>query len=90
MSTTTAGEGEAGRDVPHVGQVPGCLPEGYGLDSLLTPKQFAVWRQITVGTVRARLPTMPGVVAESRLDLRVHPRSYLDGRLARRAAGGGR
>ena len=43
-------------------QIPGCLPQGYDLDSLLTPEQFAVWRQLAESTVRAMLPTMKGVI----------------------------
>jgi hypothetical protein len=59
------------------------LPAGYTLDSLITLEQFAVWRQVAECTVRSRVPTMPGVIAESRLDIRVHPRTYLEAKLRR-------
>lgn len=58
-------------------QVAGCLPDGYGLDSLLTPEQFAVWTQQGDGLVRRRLPGMRGARQESRNCWRIHPRTYL-------------
>ncbi len=62
-------------------QIPGELPKGYSLDSLLTVDQFATWRQIALTTAKKKLPVTPGVIAESREDIRVHPRTYLDMRL---------
>lgn len=51
------------------------------LDALLTPEQFARWQQVPVSTVRKRLSSMPGVIRESRECIRIHPRTYLAGRL---------
>ncbi|MEN6533335.1 MAG: hypothetical protein ABFD89_06710 [Bryobacteraceae bacterium] len=51
------------------------------LDDLLTVEQFAAWRQEPVSLVRKRLAYMPGVVRESRENVRVHPRTYLEGML---------
>ncbi len=59
-------------------QIPGCLPRGYNLDSLLTPEQFAVWQQIAESTVRAMLPTMKGVITRTRKNIRIHPRTFLE------------
>lgn len=59
-------------------QTPGCLPEGYTLDSLLTPKQFAIWQQSPLSTVRDQLPSMKGVIRRSRENIRIHPRTYLE------------
>lgn len=53
------------------------------LDALLTVEQFAAWRQVKPSTVRRQLPTLPGVVRESRKDIRIHPRTYLDARVQR-------
>lgn len=62
-------------------QIPGQLPAGYTLDSLLTPSQFACWRQEPESTIRKRLAAMPGVIIESRKCIRIHPRTYLELRL---------
>jgi hypothetical protein len=59
-------------------QIPGCLPPGYSLDSLLTVPQFALWRQVAESTVRAALPITNGVVKFSREDIRIHPRTFLE------------
>jgi hypothetical protein len=61
-----------------VKQLPGCLPRGFGLDSLLTVEQFAAWRQVAESTVRAALPITKGVIKRSREDVRIHPRTYLE------------
>jgi hypothetical protein len=61
-----------------VAQLPGCLPRGYDLDSLLTVEQFALWRQKSVETIRDELPTTKGVIRRTRLDCRIHPRTYLE------------
>jgi hypothetical protein len=58
-------------------QIPGCLPQGYDQDSLLTVEQFALWRQLAVSTVRAMIPTMKGVLRRTREDVRIHVRTYL-------------
>lgn len=59
-------------------QIPGCLPKGYDLDSLLTVEQFAVWRQVKESTARAALAVTSGVIKRSREDVRIHPRTYLE------------
>jgi hypothetical protein len=59
-------------------QIPGCLPPGMDLDSLLTVPQCAVWHQVPESTLRLRLPLMKGVIHNSREDIRVHPRTYLE------------
>jgi hypothetical protein len=51
------------------------------LDDLLTVEQFAQWQKCEPSWVRARLATLPGVIKESRKHIRIHPRTYLEGRL---------
>ena len=60
------------------GQLPGCLPPGYDLDSLLTVQQFAIWRQKSLERVRNELPITKGVVGNTQKDRRIHPRTYLE------------
>ena len=60
------------------GQLPGCLPPGYDLDSLLTVEQFAIWRQKSVERVRNELPITKGVVGFTQKDKRIHPRTFLE------------
>ncbi len=76
LNPTRDGEGVP-KNVPR-GQLPGCLPPGFDLDSLLTVDQFAVWRQKSVERVRNELPITAGVVGRSRKDRRIHPRTYLE------------
>jgi hypothetical protein len=64
-----------------VKQLPGCLPEGYSLDSLLTVEQFAMWRRLSVLVARRKLPITPGVIRYSKRDIQIHPRTYLDKKL---------
>ena len=59
-------------------QIPGCLPAGYDLDSLLTVEQFAAWRQVAVSTARAGLAITRGVIKRTREDIRIHPRTFLE------------
>lgn len=59
-------------------QKPGCLPKGFNLDSMLTPDQFCVWQQVKRDWFKARIHTLPGVVAHSRKMVRIHPRTYLE------------
>ncbi len=59
-------------------------PKPINLDDLLTPEQFSEWQQVSLATVRKRLAAMPGVIWESRECVRIHPRSYLEGRLKRK------
>lgn len=61
-----------------VPQTPGCLPQGYDGNSLLTLDQFAVWKQISMKTVRKRLAITPGLVKHSRKDQRIHVATHLD------------
>lgn len=69
LETLAAGDGA---------QIPGSLPRGFTLDSLLTVEQFAVWRQKAVETVRDELPTTAGVIKRTKKDQRIHPRTYLE------------
>lgn len=59
-------------------QIPGCLPEGFGPDSMLTVEQFAIWRQEKAAAVRKRLMIMAGVDRTNRKAVRIHPRTFLD------------
>ena len=62
-----------------IGQLPGCLPRGFTLDSLLTVQQFAVWRQKSVDAVKAELRLLKKCVfQQSQKDRRIHPRSFLE------------
>lgn len=54
------------------------------LDDLLTPEQFAAWQGMSLAWVVKRLPTLPGVISESREHTRIHPRTYLENRLKRK------
>jgi hypothetical protein len=58
-------------------QVPGCLPQGYDDNSLLTLPQFAKWKQISLKTVRKRLAITAGLVRHSREDCRIHVKTHL-------------
>ncbi len=60
-----------------IAQILGCLPKGFGLDSMLTPDQFCVWQQVSRDWLAARARVLPGVVAHSRKNVRIHPRNYL-------------
>lgn len=62
------------------GQVPGCLPPGFNLDSMLTPDQFCEWQQVSRAWWSKRSATLPGVKRVSRSMVRIHPRTYLEGR----------
>lgn len=50
-------------------------------DQLLTVAEFARWLGVGEGWVRRRLRLLPGVIIESRETVRIHLRTYLDGRL---------
>jgi hypothetical protein len=65
-------------DIPKIHQLPGCLPEGYTLDSMLTPEQFCLWQQVKRRWLTHR-PRLKGLVHHSREMIRIHPRTYLDG-----------
>jgi hypothetical protein len=60
-------------------QLPGTLPKGYDLDSLLTVAQFAVWQQVAESTARSALASCKGVIRRSREWVRIHPRTFLEG-----------
>jgi hypothetical protein len=62
-------------DIPK--QIPGCLPEGYDLDSMLTPEQFCIWQQVGRAWFSRRSCTLPGVIRRSREFVRIHPRTFL-------------
>ena len=52
------------------------------LDRPMTIGEFAAWLGVGEGWVRKRLRLLPGVIIESRETVWIHPRTYLDGRLA--------
>jgi hypothetical protein len=62
-------------------QIPGCLPPGYSLDSLLTVEQFARWQDASLKWVWQHASALPGVIHEGRKMTRFHPRTYLNTRL---------
>ena len=62
-----------------VPQIPGCLPQGYDENSMLTIEQYATWKQMSVRTIRKRLPIIPGFVQHSRRDQRIHVKTHLAG-----------
>lgn len=59
-------------------QAEGCLPVGYGLDSLLTVEQFAKWTEMAPSTVREKIRSgaIPAT-RERRCPRIIHPRTYL-------------
>jgi|GEM_PF-2827795 len=59
-------------------QLPGCLPEGYTLDSLLTVSQFAIWRQISPLTASRKFDVTAGAIKSGQVDRRIHPRTFLE------------
>jgi hypothetical protein len=59
-------------------QTPGCLPDGYDEDSLLTLEQFALWKQLKPKTVLKRLPLFPRLIRHSKRDIRFHVKTHLD------------
>ena len=66
-------------------QIPGCLPKGFNLDSLLTIPQFAIWRQVAESTARNQIHTgLVPAIKHSRADIRIHPRTYLELSLKRK------
>lgn len=62
----------------HGEQLPGSLPRGCTLDSLLTPEQFCLWQSVGRAWFIARRKRLPGVIIHSREMVRVHPRTYLE------------
>jgi hypothetical protein len=65
--------------VENEGQRPGCLPVGFGMDSYLTPEEFAVWQRITPRHARSLFwGELPGVDRSSRKHARLHVRTYLE------------
>lgn len=71
-------DGEGVPTVALCGQLPGCLPFGYGLDSMLTPEQFCIWQKVGRDWFAARKDKLPGVIWHSREMVRIHPRTYLE------------
>jgi len=59
-------------------QVPGNLPRGATLDSLLTPEEFCIWQKCGRDWFASRSRTLPGIVRHSKKHVRIHPRSYLE------------
>lgn len=59
-------------------QLPGCLPRGFTIDSMLTPDQFCIWQQVGRAWFKARRKKLPGVKIHSREMIRIHPRTYLE------------
>lgn len=73
---TRAGEGVPKDAVS--GQLPGCLPVGATLDTLLTRQEFCIWQRCGRNWFTARKSTLPGVIIQSRDMVRIHPRTYLE------------
>lgn len=71
-------DGEGVPTVALCGQLPGCLPAGYDLDSMLTREEFCIWQRVKKSWLRPRLCRLPGVVRYSRKNIRIHVRTYLD------------
>lgn len=73
-------------------QIQGCLPHGYGLDSLLTVEQFSTWTGMAVSTVESKIRTGAIPAMRFRKSPRIlHPRTYLashGGRFRNTVAGG--
>ncbi len=59
-------------------QLPGSLPRGATLDSLLTREEFCKWKRVSLEWLKPRVDMIPGVVKESNKVFRVHPRTYLE------------
>lgn len=73
-----------GQEMPtasRCGQLPGCLPDGYTLDSLLTTEQFRIWLQVSVDWFKSRRKRIVGKIQFSQKMVRIHPRSFLEKRL---------
>jgi len=65
-------------DTPEPKQLPGCLPEGYTLDSMLTFEQFCIWQGRSRHWLMERNYILPGAINIGDKLRRVHPRSYLE------------
>jgi len=57
-------------------QIPGCLPEGYTLDSILSAEQWCIWMGYSQAYGRKVLRQEKGVLRD-RKKPRVHVRTYL-------------
>jgi hypothetical protein len=60
-----------------VPQIPGCLPQGYDNNSLLSPEQFAKWQGWSLRTTRRKWPLLPGRVFHGQRGQRIHVGTYL-------------
>jgi hypothetical protein len=60
------------------GQLPGCLPPGADLDTLLTREEFCIWQRRGRNWFAAWRRRLPGVIVHSKKNIRIHPRTYLD------------
>lgn len=58
-------------------QLPGCLPQGFNLDSMLTVEEFCIWQRVSREWFTDR-PRLKGVAKQTRQMVRIHPRTYLD------------
>jgi hypothetical protein len=70
-----------GEGVPKVvpcGQLPGSLPKGATLDSLLTREEFCIWQRKALNWFSAHGKRLPGVISHTRKAVRIHPRTYLE------------
>ncbi|MEI6197137.1 MAG: hypothetical protein WCS42_22705 [Verrucomicrobiota bacterium] len=66
-------------------QVPGCLPNGFKDESILTLAQFAVWQQITLRKVRAMaMKGFRGLIVRGRKDKGVHIGTWKEFNIKRR------
>lgn len=63
--------------MPTPPQIPGCLPEGFNEQSLLTVGQFAVWQQKSERSVREKInaAALKGVSGSGR-SARIHVGTY--------------
>lgn len=58
-------------------QLPGNLPDGFTLDSMLTLDQAATWLQVRAASLKRKARSIPGISGVKHLR-RMHPRTYLE------------
>ena len=61
-------------------QQPGCLPSGFGMDAMLTADEFCLWVRRSRKWFGSHRHILPGVRSYGRKDVRVHVRTYLEGK----------
>ncbi len=73
QSTCSCGEVELEKPI----QIPGQLPPGATIDSIITAEEFAIYRRLSVRTVRNKIRAgMAGVLRDG-LKPTIHVRTYL-------------